>query len=177
METAILVAIITLMGTVIVTMVNYHRSKLEKRRIDHEREKWLLELHAVLEKRLHEIRLEEYPQIFAEMERLSHFRISAETPESLHELAGKLNKWGYGRSGLCMSGPTRDALFALRFKLIEFAEGKIEADKFMAGPRTDFVEWMRRDLNHSVSTWRNLPSLLSEIQDAVERHRDFVDKT
>jgi hypothetical protein len=167
-ETALIVAIIGLVGAVVAAVVTYHRSKLEEKRIQHEKQKWLVELHGELEKRLHEIRLNEYPTILAELERLSHFRIQSETAESLRELAAKLNVWGYAKAGLCMSGGTRDALFKLRFRLIEFTEGKLGPEELMAGPRTDLIEWLRRDVNHSVSTWRNLPTLLSETQAAAE---------
>ena len=173
METAIIVALVggayALMGAVLGAVVNYHRSKLEARRIDHERQRWLLELHAKFEDKLHDLRVKEYPPMLADLELLSHYRIQGVEPEQLRELASKLNTWGYSLGGLCMSGATRDALFALRFKLTDFIDGKIDPESFMAGPRTDLIELMRPDLNHSTSTWRNLPSLLAEIESAVKR--------
>jgi hypothetical protein len=167
--TAIVGGTVALVGVSVTAIVTYHRSKLEANRIQHEKQKWLLELHAEFEKRLHEIRLQEYPAILAELERLSHLRIASETPESLRELAGKLNAWGYSKAGMCMSSQTRDALFKLRYKLTELASMKLsdkEREDLMQGMRTDLIEWLRRDVNHSASIWRNLPSLLRDIEEA-----------
>jgi hypothetical protein len=140
MDTAVVVGAYALLGAVLAAIVNYHRSILEKRRIQHEKQKWLLDLHSQMEQRLHEIRLDLYPEILAELERLSHFRIQDETPTSLRELAAKLNAWGYGKSGLCMSRGTRDALFKLRFKLIDNIDGNVTPEELMRGPRTDVIE-------------------------------------
>ena len=170
LETAVVVALVggaySLFGAVLAAVVNNYRAKLEARRIDHERQQWVLDLHASFEKQLHSIRLEEYPPILAELERLSHFRIESEDRDSIAEFTGKLNAWGYGRSGLVMSGPTRDSLFKLREKLIEFTQGRIEREALLSGPRTDFTEWLRRDMNHSDSSWRQFPSLLKSVVDA-----------
>ncbi|MBI1311923.1 hypothetical protein GC176_11575 [bacterium] len=173
MDTAITVALVggayALFGAVLGAMVNHYRAGLEERRIDHERQKWILELHAKFEFELHALRINDYPAIFAEMERLSHFRIDAEDAASIRQLAEQLNHWGYGRSGLIMSEQARLALFKLRHKLIEFADGKIKREALMSGERTDLIEWLRRDLNHSESAWRSYPSLLESIIAAANK--------
>lgn len=167
---AIIAAAAALTSAYLTYQGNHYRSELEKIRIEHEKQKWLLELHAQLESRLHEIRLRVYPEILAELERLSHFRVDAETWDSLRELAEKINRWGYGETGLCMSDGTRIALFKLRYELSDYINRQKRPDEaLMRGIRTDVAEWLRRDVNHSVSTWRSLPTLLSEIQKAVER--------
>lgn len=172
METSIVVALVSgtfiLMAAVLGMVVNFHQSKLEAQRIDHERQRWLLELHSKFEDKLYNLRLKGYVPILASLELLSHYRIHDSTSEQLRDLASKMNSWGYGPAGLCMSGATRDSLFALRFKLIDYIDGKIDAETLMAESRTDLIELMRRDLNHSTSTWRNLPSLLAEIQSAIK---------
>lgn len=172
-QIAILGALFTLFAALLATLVNYYRERsesqkwkrtleLEERRIKHEEIKWALELNNQREMEIHRVRLKTYPEIFTALSSLSHHNLHKLTDDRLLELADMLNSWGYGESGLCMLPDTRDAVFRLRNTLTQAAQGKIQVRELVSrnSTRTELIELMRRDLNHSWSPWREFKSLL-----------------
>lgn len=136
--------------------------ELEERRIKHEENKWILELNSQRELELHKMRFRTYPEIFAALEQLSHYRIDSLNESEIQEFMDKVNLWGYGEAGLCMLPDTRDAVFNLRFNLKQYLDKKISARDLMRGARTDLIELMRRDLSHNWSTWRQFETLTGQ---------------
>jgi hypothetical protein len=143
--------------------------ELDERRIKHEENKWALELNSQRELELHKMRLRTYPEIFAALEKISHYHQDKLTDESIRDLADKLNLWGYSEAGLCMLPDTRNALFSMRNNLLRFLRKELDKEEIMHGARQDLIELIRRDLNHSWSLYRNFRSLTDENIASVQR--------
>jgi hypothetical protein len=179
LQVAIVSAVVTLCGALLVAIVNYYRERsererakttleLEKRRLQLEAVKWALELNNQREVELHRMRLQTYPEVFTGLASLSHHEVPPITKEQALVLADKLNVWGYGAAGLCMLPDTRDAMFVVRDRLVKFSCGEIGVEELLGGPRTDLIELMRRDCNHDWSRHRQFRTLTEVNEDRVK---------
>lgn len=146
-----------------------HQSHIETRKISHEEIKWYLELHSQFERTLFDMRIRTYPEVFTALEALSHHNIAALNKQSAKNLADKLNKYGYSEFGLCTLPDTQKSLFEVRKKITQYIKGDIKAKDLCHGERTDLIEHMKRDLNHSASLYRDFGTTLrSNIQQGVD---------
>ena len=94
-------ALLTFFASAFATLVNYFRERSEKqkwkrtldieeRRIKHEENRWSLELNSQREMELYKIRLRTYPEVFALLEKLSHYHIEQFDEKYLKDIADQL---------------------------------------------------------------------------------------
>lgn len=174
-------ALLTFFASVFATLVNYFRERSEKqkwkrtldieeRRIKHEENRWSLELNSQREMELYKVRLRTYPEVFALLERLSHYHIEQFDEKYLKGIADRLNEFGYGDVGLCMLADTHETVFDLRRHIEKYLRQEIDIKELLRGPRNNLIELMRRDLNHSWSVWQDIKPLMNiNIQDMAEQ--------
>jgi hypothetical protein len=172
-QVALIGALFTFFAGLLATIVNFFHERsekekwkrtleLEERRLKHEEHKWVLELNSQRELELHKMRLKTYPEIFAALEKISHYHQDKLTDKVIKELADKLNSWGYSEAGLCMLSDTRQSLFDMRSNLEKFLRKEMTKEQIMHGARQNLIEGMRRDLSHNWSLYRKLKTLTDE---------------
>jgi hypothetical protein len=189
-QVALIGALFTFFAGLLTAIVSLYRERLEKQkwartialdeqRFNHEKNGWALELTNLREMELFKQRLQEYPELFADLAALSSHRLGDLTPGKALALADKLNEYAYGQAGLCMLPDTRQAITILRNSLKGFGAGQDQKTKSkpwppeieaIMRPRTDLLELMRRDLGHGGSIWRDCKPLIelnSELVRAV----------
>ncbi|MBX7056657.1 MAG: hypothetical protein K1X75_01235 [Leptospirales bacterium] len=131
---------------------------LERRRFQHEQRRWRIEFTRDRELALFQERLRSYPALLKSLGALGEQRSRRIAPARLRRLAGELNELGYGPAALAMLADTRRALFILRDRCRRNGRTPAEMEKLLKA-RTDLIELLRRDLNHS-SLWRSARPLL-----------------
>jgi hypothetical protein len=170
LSVALITGSFTLAGVVFTFLVAILAHRRETRKLRHDETRWLLELQCDIERKLLEMRLETYAEVFSGLKDLSHYPPKQRSRADWLALAETVNGWGYSKASIVMLPDTRAEIFTLRERLRELADGKIDAEAMMAGSRTTLTELLRRDLNQTESVWRdNLPSLFSKIIEAVDR--------
>ena len=177
-------ALLTFFASVFATLVNYFRERSEKqkwkrtldieeRRIKHEENRWSLELNSQREMELYKVRLRTYPEVFALLEKLSHYHIEQFDEKYLKDIADQLNKFGYGDVGLCMLADTHETVFDLRRHIEKYLRQEINVKELLRGPRNNLIELMRRDLNHGWSVWQDIKPLMDiNIQDMAKQQQN-----
>lgn len=183
-DIALASALLTFFASAFATLVNYFRERSEKqkwkrtldieeRRIKHEENRWSLELNSQREMELYKARLRTYPEVFALLEKLSHYHIEKFDEKYLKDIAGQLNKFGYSDVGLCMLADTHETVFDLRRHIEKYLRQEIDIKALLRGPRNDLIELMRRDLNHSWSVWQDIKPLMDiNVQDMVNQQQN-----
>jgi hypothetical protein len=180
-QAAIIGALITFCGSALAAVINLLRERsdrrrwerelqLEEKRIDHERNRWAIELTRERELELFRQRILAYPSLMDALEPLGEQGEKQITEVELDALAEKLNSFGYGAAGLYMLPDTRRTLFILRDRCRSRADGKTSIEEIRR-VRTDLIERMRRDLNLE-SIWRDLDSLLEHNRRTARSHAD-----
>lgn len=184
LDIALTGALLTFFASAFATLVNYFRERSEKqkwkrtldieeRRIKHEENRWSLELNSQREMELYKIRLRTYPEVFALLEKLSHYHIEQFDEKYLKDIAEQLNRFGYGDVGLCMLADTHETVFDLRRHIEKYLRQEITVKELLRGPRNDLIELMRRDLNHSWSVWQDIKPLMDiNIQDMAKQQQN-----
>ena len=167
-QVALIGAVVTVLAALLTLLTNTLQSRIERRRVRHEENRWAFELNSEREMELHRMRLRTYPEVFDALGKLSSVNIRRLTPEELQALAEQFNRWAYGEPGLCMLPDTRTALLIARDRLLQLSRRTTTAEQFLRGPRTDLVELMRRDVNHDWSQWREYKDLIRLNRERME---------
>lgn len=136
--------------------------QLDRRRFRQERRRWRVEFTRDREQALFQERLRSYPQLLVALGALGEQRARRISLRRLRQLADELNRLGYGPAALAMLPDTRRALFVLRDRCRKLKPDSPEFEGLLAA-RTDLIELLRRDLNHS-SIWRQTDHLLEKDQ-------------